>query len=446
MKYCWSCGAELRGTNPSFCSECGIELGEDKPQPKRNVGRTNPVNTGTVDNFREVQRAYDMNEYNRALIYIDDAINENPNNTYYLNFKARILRQLHRFKESKDTLIESLNIEENLDARYGLALDMAMNGDNSAISLYESAETNYKNNAEYYAKLAGLYYILGDYNQVLSMAEKALTLDSKNGLALFYTGSVQSVKENFNAANDALGESLNYLDPSSEEYPTIYFYRTHNSLITMNELLDKNNQNISTILNNAVNDAQEAYHLFQTNYNTNKDFLFVNYGLDLVRKALKDLVDYNYFGVDFHTRFGVDFAHKMQDLTDAYVNIRNEDTVILKMKGDMYGRLGFHDKAVEYFDKVLRTKEPDFRVLGYKGTSLLELGRIQEAENCLKQMYIFLEDEINNNPKDIYLRREMAIVLIQLGRRRDASNCYKEILRIDSNAPFVEQDRNHFRL
>ena len=113
MKYCWSCGAELRGTNPSFCSECGIELGEDKPQPKRNLGRTNPVNTGTVDNFREVQRAYDMNEYNRALIYIDDAINENPNNTYYLNFKARILRQLHRFKESKDTLIESLNIEEN---------------------------------------------------------------------------------------------------------------------------------------------------------------------------------------------------------------------------------------------------------------------------------------------------------------------------------------------
>ena len=55
------------------------------------------------------------------------------------------------------------------------------------------------------------------------------------------------------------------------------------------------------------------------------------------------------------------------------------------MKGDIYGRLGFHDKAVECFDAVLKTKDPDFRVLGYKGRSLLELGRIQDRKSVVRE-------------------------------------------------------------
>ena len=57
-------------------------------------------------------------------------------------------------------------------------------------------------------------------------------------------------------------------------------------------------------------------------------------------------------------------------------------------------------------------------MLGYKGRSLLELGRIKEAENCLKQMYIFLEDEISRDPRNIYLIREKAVILAQLSGKR----------------------------
>ena len=35
MKFCWSCGAELRGTNPQFCSECGIKLDDGKQTPMK---------------------------------------------------------------------------------------------------------------------------------------------------------------------------------------------------------------------------------------------------------------------------------------------------------------------------------------------------------------------------------------------------------------------------
>ena len=90
MKYCWKCGAELRGTNPQFCSECGINLEDGKSKPTRTVGQTGNVNVTISNNFREAQRLYQINEYNFALSYIEDAISNEPNNTDYLNLKALI--------------------------------------------------------------------------------------------------------------------------------------------------------------------------------------------------------------------------------------------------------------------------------------------------------------------------------------------------------------------
>ena len=105
MKYCWSCGAKLRGTNPQFCSECGIKLDDGKPKPIRSVGSSGNVNVNISNNFREAQRLYQINEYNLALTYIDDAITEEPENTdYYYYLKALILKQLHRFNELAQTL------------------------------------------------------------------------------------------------------------------------------------------------------------------------------------------------------------------------------------------------------------------------------------------------------------------------------------------------------
>lgn len=443
MKYCWSCGAELRGTNPQFCSECGIKLDDGKPTPTptRTVGGTGNVNVNITNNFREAQRLYQINEYNLALTYIDDAITENPENTDYYYLKALILKQLHRFNELAQTLDKSLKIKENLDARYMMAFGLAMGEDKLAIDLYTHEESYYKNNADYYAKLSSLYYIRKDYNQAIKAADKSLSIDSKNGLGHFYKGCANAAKENFKESNTSLEQALKYLDQPSEEYPAIYFYRVYNFIGMMNLSLERNNQNILPMLSQAVNDSQEGYQIFSRNRNQNNEYVFLNFALDLIPLVINYLVQNNYFFVDFHTGFGIKVAHNLQDITDEYVKLRSQNTIVLKMKGDVYGRLGFHDKAVECFDAVLKTKDPDFRVLGYKGRSLLELGRIQEAENCLKQMYIFLEDEISRDPKNIYLIREKAVTLAQLGRKRDALKCYDEILRIDPSAPFVEQDR-----
>ena len=443
MKYCWSCGAKLRGTNPQFCSECGIKLDEENVQPTRTVGPSGNVNVNISNNFREAQRLYQINEYNLALNYIDDAINENPENTDYWNLKALILKQLHRYDESAKAIEKSLKIKENLDARYAFAFALAMGGDKLAIDIYLDAESNYKNNAEYYAKLSSLYYIKEDYIQALKEAEKSLDIDSRNALGLFYKGCALSLREHFKDSNKTLDNSLKYLDITLEECPAAYYFKVYDLLMLMNSYLDKQNYNISSILSQAVSDAQKGNKIFYTNFNKNKDFIFLNFAVDLVQNALNDLVQYNYFGIDFHTKFGIEVAHKLQDLTDEYVKLRSEDTIVLKMKGDIYGRLGLHDMAVEYFDLVLKTKNPDFRVLGYKGRSLLELGRIQEAENCLKQMYIFLEDEISRDPRNIYLIREKAVTLAQLGRKSDALKCYDEILRINPSAPFVAQDKQN---
>lgn len=441
MKYCWSCGAKLRGTNPQFCSECGIKLDDGQPNPTPTKGVGGNINITISDNFKEAQRLYQINEYNLALSYIDDAISENPENTDYYYLKALILKQLHRFNEVAQTLDESLKIKENLDARYMMAFGLAMGEDELAIDLYAHEENYYKNNADYYAKLSSLYYIRKEYNRAIKAADKSLSIDSKNGLGYFYKGCANAAKENFKESNNSFEQALKYLDISSEEYPAIYFYKTYNFIGMMNEFLERNNHDIFPMLSQAVKDSQEGYKIFSAHYNKNKEFIFLNFSLDLIPLVLNYLVQNNYFFVDFHTGFGIKVAHNLQDITDEYVKLRKDETIVLKMKGDIYGRLGFHDKAVECFDAVLKTKNPDFRVLGYKGRSLLELGRIQEAENCFKQMYIFLEDEISRDPRNIYLIREKAVTLAQLGRKRDALKCYDEILRIDPSAPFVEQDR-----
>ena len=443
MKYCWSCGAELRGTNPQFCSECGIKLDDGKPTPTpiRTVGGTGNVNVTITNSFREAQRLYQINEYELALTYIDDAIEEDSENYNYYNLKALILKQLHRFDEHAKMVDKSLKIKENLEARYMIAFGLAMGEDKLAIELYRDAESNYNGNTQYYAKLASLYYITSDYNQAIKAADKSLSIDSKNGLGHFYKGCANAAKENFKLSNSSFEQALKYLDISSEEYPAIYFFRTYNFIGMMNEFLERNNQNILPMLSQAVKDSQEGYKIFSAHYNKNKEFVFLNFSLDLIPLVLNYLVQNNYFFVDFHSGFGIKVAHSLQDITDEYIKLRSQNTIVLKMKGDIYGRLGFHDKAVECFDAVLKTKDPDFRVLGYKGRSLLELGRIQEAENCLKQMYIFLEDEISRDSRNIYLIREKAVTLAQLGRKRDALKCYDEILRIDPTAPFVEQDK-----
>ena len=441
MKYCWSCGAKLRGTNPAFCSECGIKLDNGKHEPIRTVGSSGNVNVTISNNFKEAQRLYEINEYNLALNYINDAISQDPENTdcYYL--KALILKQMHRSSELAQTLEKSLKIKENLDARYMFAFILAMADDKNAILIYKDAESYYTRNADYYAKFSSLYYITKDYDQAFKVADKSLSIDSKNGLGWFYKGCANAAKENFKESNTSFEHALKYLDISSEEYPAIYFYRTYNFIGMMNEFLERNNQNIFPMLSQAVKDSQEGYGIFSSNFNKNKEFIFLNFSLDLIPLVLNYLVQNNYFFVDFHTGFGIKVAHSLQDITDEYIKLRRENMIVLKMKGDIYGRLGFHDKAVEYFDAVLKTKEPDFRVLGYKGRSLIELGRLQEAENCLKQMYIFLEDEISRDPRNIYLIREKAVTLAQLGRKRDALKCYDEILRIDPSAPFVKQDK-----
>ena len=446
MKYCWSCGAELRGTNPQFCSECGIKLDDGKSQPTRTVGRSGNVNATISNYFREAQRLYQIEEYNLALTYINDAISENPENTDFYNLKALILKQLGRYNESAKALDDSLKIKENLGARYQMAIGLALGGDKNAITLFKQPEIHYQNNDEYYAKLAGLYYIFEDFPQAITQSDKAISINSKSPLGWFYRGCAYAYKEDFKKALNSLEESIKYLNNSTEELPAAYFYRTYTFLVMMNINLDHNNHDIFPMLLQATNDMQDGYRIFSTNFSKNNEYYFANQGLDLVRNVLNDYVQHNHFGVDYHTEFGIKVARNLQDLTDEYVKIRPEDTIVLKMKGDLYGRMGFHDKAVEYFDAVLKTKEPDFRVLGYKGRSLIELGRLQEAENCLKQMYIFLEDEISRDPRNIYLIREKAVTLAQLGRKRDALKCYDEILRIDPSAPFVEQDKRNIMM
>lgn len=446
MKYCWKCGVKLRGTNPRFCSECGVKLDDEKITISRGSSGGN-TKINITDDFREAQRLYDINEYSLALKYVNLAIKDNNENIDYLILKALILNQLLRFDESADILNQSLKIKENLKARYLIAkVFLTSKSKRKAISFFREVENLYKDDPDYYVNLANIYLLTSDFNSTIKYTNKALSIDSKLGLGWLYDGCANLNIEKYDDGLTAIEKSQKYLDKSLEEYPASYIYTTYYYLITTNQHLDKKNYNIHSKLSKARDSIKTGYSIYSTIYNKNMEFKIFNLALDLVKSSIADLVEYNYFGVDFHSESGVKTAKLLQEITDYYINIRPSEVLVLKFKGDIYGRLGFHDKAVEYFDKVLKTSEPDFRVLGYKAVSLKELGRMQKAINSFKQMYIFIEDELAKDPRNIYLIREKAVTLMQLNRRNDALKCYDEILRIDPNASFVYSDKHNFGL
>ena len=57
MKFCWKCGAKLRGTNPAFCSECGVKLDDG----------TNTIQEPQIssfnNNYEEAKRLYSIKDY-----------------------------------------------------------------------------------------------------------------------------------------------------------------------------------------------------------------------------------------------------------------------------------------------------------------------------------------------------------------------------------------------
>ena len=430
MKFCWKCGAKLRGTNPAFCSECGVKLDDG----------TNTIQEPQIssfnNNYEEAKRLYSIKDYNQALSYINSAIaNDNANYEYY-NLKAKILICTNKFSDALNVLDLSFNIKENLEALFQKAYCFYIqNNIEKAIKFFFEYENKYLNNAEFYWKLAYFYCVNNDKNNAINACDKAININRTCGEAYTYRAIANFLNGKTKDIMEDLENSFKYLNTNNEEYYVSKLYYASNFILMTNGCLKDNPKKVFTPMNEALSQLKEA-----SDFNR-KNVLFYNRGFDIFKEYLLMATNENYFNIDVRDSFGSNVSKLWQDITDICLKISPNDSRIYKFKGDLYGRGGFHEKAIYYFDKVLTSDEPDFRVIGYKAVSLMELGKYQEAENAFKQMYLFLEDELKKDSRNIYLMREKAVTLIQLGRRRDALSVYDEIEKINPHAEFLAQDK-----
>lgn len=430
MKFCWKCGAKLRGTNPAFCSECGVKLDDG----------TNTIQEPQIssfnNNYEEAKRLYSIKDYNQALSYINSAIaNDNANYEYY-NLKAKILICTNKFSDALNVLDLSFNIKENLEALFQKAYCFYIqNNIEKAIKFFLEYENKYLNNAEFYWKLAYFYCVNNDKNNAINACDKAININRTCGEAYTYKAIANFSNGKTKDIMGDLENSFKYLNTNNEEYYVSKLYYASNFILMTNGCLKDNPKKVFTPMNEALSQLKEA-----SDFNR-KNVLFYNRGFDIFKEYLLMATNENYFNIDVRDSFGSNVSKLWQDITDICLKISPNDSRIYKFKGDLYGRGGFHEKAIYYFDKVLTSDEPDFRVIGYKAVSLMELGKYQEAENAFKQMYLFLEDELKKDSRNIYLMREKAVTLIQLGRRRDALSVYDEIEKINPHAEFLAQDK-----
>jgi ABC-2 type transport system ATP-binding protein len=100
-------------------------------------------------------------------------------------------------------------------------------------------------------------------------------------------------------------------------------------------------------------------------------------------------------------------------------------------KGLKFFDLGEYEKAIKFFDKVIKNNPTNQEAWADKGATLINLGDCKEAINCLTKA-------LELNPKNPLAWYNKGMALNDCGRYEEAVECFNKVLSLDPN---VEQAR-----
>lgn len=336
----------------------------------------------------------DQGKLDEAIVFYDAALRINQKHLETLNNKGNILHLLRRDEEAINYFDKALNINpEHIDA---------------------------------WLSKGAILELLGDHKNAIICYDKIIEFNPKYWKGFF---------------NKAISEySIGRLDKSHE-----YFEKA----ITYLESDLQSNPNISEILHhkgialfhlNRISDAIKCFEkVIKINPN-HKDAQLVLHAIKVASEIYEGLHEQISIGVSLYTQCRYEEAIQNFDKVLEVLPHCKDDLFILIYLNPLFqqalgnkavtlAKLGKHNDAIEYFNKLLKLNPNSPEGWFGKGSSLLMLEQHEEAIKCYDKA---LENSLEDNSKkaDIWYYKGVALKI--LGYEREANKCFDSVTRFES--------------
>lgn len=167
------------------------------------------------------------------------------------------------------------------------------------------------------------------------------------------------------------------------------------------------------------------------NYHSYTDDFCTKCGEKLVskeryEKIINKMISLRQQAYDFKDKKEFDKAIKYYD---EVLKIRPDDTISLLYKRNIYQDLGKYEKAIECCDKEIEIDPKNNLTYLFKGNYLTKLGEFKEAIKCYDKSIL-----IDSNYYSPYVAKGRA--LLELGKIDDALYCFDKALKIKNDEPY----------
>ncbi|MBN2372502.1 tetratricopeptide repeat protein [bacterium] len=358
--------------------------------------------------------------YEQAHKEFQGIIDINPENASALFYLASVEEKMGRLEDAEKTyrrLLEFspdyLDVHNHLGVIYHRQgkLDLALREFNMAIEQAEYPEVYYN--------LSVVHRLMGNHDEAVRAAKKALSLDSMYADALNQLGQLALDSGVAKEASEYFLQAL-IIDPGHLE--------AHNNLGVVYHREGKNGEAIEEF-NRALDidpNRAEAHNNLGGVYLTIGNY---DQAVESFRNAIRIKPDY----VEAIINLGTVNFHKGEysAARDHYLNaveLAKEDRDIWNHLGLLYLAQNEYDLAYEAFDKTIRSGHASADIYFYMGKAALGMRSFDNALN-------FWEKAIAADPgyKNAYIQKGQ--LLYDLGMAQEAIKEWKEAHRIDSEDP-----------
>jgi tetratricopeptide (TPR) repeat protein len=334
-----------------------------------------------------------LGRYKEALECCEEALKKDADNDYALYVKAYALDYFGSHEEAIKYYDKAIKLEPH-EADYWIGKGIAFNylGEyDKALQCAEEAIDIKRDYADALALKGEAYGYQGKYDKALQCAEEAIDVDKKNGYAWF----VKAYAVDYFGSHE---EAIKYYDKAIKLEPHEADYWIGKG-IAFNYLGE---------YDEAVKCFDKAIQIIPENHFQSRAYALVNKGESLYR-----LKEYK------------DSSHLKE--CERAVDINPTDSHAWTFQGVCLHRLGWYDRALSCFDKVIDKKmNPNFDLAWYlRGYTLDYLGKHEEALRYYNEAI-----RLNRNDADYWISK--GIALYELAEYDEAVKCFeKEAIKLD---------------
>lgn len=358
-------------------------------------------------------------KYEKAIEYLDRAININPKNPLLYYHKGDILGDIGKYKLALDSFTKAIKLNpDNADYHYAQGLAYYFLKDyKPALDSFAKAIKLNPDNADYHHSQGLAYYYLEDYKPALDSFTKAIKLNPEN--AQFYSekGSVYGALEKYQLSIDVFEKSIK-LNPENANYhfnQGLSYYYLNKYEFALNSF------NRAVILN--PNNSKFHYNQGLSYYHLEKYRL----AFDSFTKAIKwNSGNSNYY---FYQGLACYYLKDYKPALDSFgeaIKLNPDNSDYHYSQGLAYYYLNEDKLALDSFAKAIKLNSDEADYHYYQGAAHYSLKDYTPALDSFTKA-------INLNPENADYYNVLGISYLELDEPKRAIETFQKGLSINEN-------------